>query len=458
MLYDTFGEQMEDYKIYPKQFQFDKVIIEKKSCFMIMPFSSEFNSIYGIIKDELSKNGINCNRADEMNGTQPIVNKIIRGILKSRYIIVDLTYARPNVFYELGIAHSFRDAQNILLLKQPQTEYPFDITHLPYKEYDADNEFQLRAIVSKFIKDSKYISDFQDALTINDITNYTINESSNYIQYVQEYFGVEVDIYTHILNGVSSACKRQDLDIAFMKYEELIKEIIRQQKQEILAGAIQIYIRIIVKCDDMELSKKYALRFSDLLLLGGLENDNIRISYETDLMLDLANHNRLLDICLPWIIEYFARSKASSIDLNRYKLEHFLMNTENENINNIIVNSIYHENCHVREHMADIIGAKGIRKGFEALKRQLVNEENWYTISSIIEAIGRIAPSQAGMQVIEEWINENGERIIEEKQFFILKHLLHGIIRLEEGETSHSKCFQQKFGKYMYENKVGPID
>ena len=49
MLYDTFGGQMEDYKIYPKQFQFDKVIIEKKSCFMIMPFSSEFNSIYGII-------------------------------------------------------------------------------------------------------------------------------------------------------------------------------------------------------------------------------------------------------------------------------------------------------------------------------------------------------------------------------------------------------------------------
>lgn len=232
---------MEDYKIYPKQFQFDKVIIEKKSCFMIMPFNSEFNSIYGIIKDELTKNGINCNRADEMNGTQPIVNKIIRGILKSRYIIVDLTYARPNVFYELGIAHSFRDAQNILLLKQPQTDYPFDITHLPYKEYDPNNEFQLRAIVSKFIKDSRYISDFQDALMINNITDYSINESSNYIQYVQEYFGVEVDIYTHILNGASSSYRRQNLDIAFMKYEELIKEIIRQQKQEILTGAIQIY-------------------------------------------------------------------------------------------------------------------------------------------------------------------------------------------------------------------------
>lgn len=45
-------------------------------------------------------------------------------------------------------------------------------------------------------------------------------------------------------------------------------------------------------------------------------------------------------------------------------------------------------------------------------------EENWFTIGSIVEAIGRIAPLEEGMQIIEKWIDENGERMIQEKQFF----------------------------------------
>lgn len=449
---------MEDYRIYPKQFQFDKVLVEKKSCFMIMPFSNEFNHIYGEIKDEVSKHGINCNRADEMDGSQPIVNKIIKGILKSRYIIVDLTHARPNVFYELGIAHSFRDARNILLLKQAHTDYPFDITHLPYQEYDPNNLFKLRSIVSKFIEESRYISDFQDALTINDITDYTINESTNYIEYVQDYFGSEVGIYTYILNKNSTACETEKLEKAFKMYENFIKETLSRKKYDVIDGIIRIYIQLIVKCEDIELSQRYATRFSDILLIGGIESDVTQLSHETDLMLALAEENKILDFCLPWIIGYFSRSKASSIDLNRYKLEHYLMKTNNEDINNVIVDSIFHENCHVREHMADIIGAKGIKKGFEALKRQLVVEENWYTIGSIVEAIGRIAPTEDGLAAIEGWIEENGERIIAEKQFFLLKHLLHGIARLEKNGTEHIDFFRQRFDKYMYENQVGPID
>lgn len=449
---------MEDYRIYPKQFQFDKVIIDKKSCFMIMPFKDEFNRIYGIIKDEAIKHGINCSRADEMNGAQPIVNKIIKGILKSQYIIVDLSCDRPNVFYELGIAHSFRDARNILLLKQKQADYPFDISHLPCEEYNPANEYQLRAIVSKFIEQSRYVSDFHDALTINNITDYTINESSNSIEYIQDYFGTEVGTYTNILNGNSSVCDTTTLEEAFIKYEQLIKETLSHKKYEVIDGVIQIYIKLIVKCEDIELSQKFASRFSDTLLTGGMEDDAIRLSHETDLMLACAENNKLLNFCLPWIIQYFSRSKASSIDLNRYKLEHFLMKTENEDINNVIVDSIFHEDCHVREHMADIIGAKGIKKAFDALKRQLVVEENWYTIGSIVEAIGRIAPSEDGMESIEKWIEENGNRIITDKQFFLLKHLLHGIVRLEKNGTEHIDRFRKKYDFYMHENQVGPID
>ena len=108
--------------------------------------------------------------------------------------------------------------------------------------------------------------------------------------------------------------------------------------------------------------------------------------------------------------------------------------------------------------MADIIGAKRINNSFETLKKQLVLEENWFTIGSLVEAIGRVAPSEEGLFAIESWINENGKKLIEEKQFFLLKHLQHGIVLLEKNGSTHLNNFRIKFEKYMHENQVGPID
>ena len=449
---------MKDYRIYPKQFQFDKILVEKNKCFMIMPFDDKFNYIYGIIKEEADKNGVICQRADEMNGLQPIVNKIIRGILESQYIIVDITDDKPNVFYELGISHSFRDARNILILKQKDTKCPFDITHLPYKEYDSKNPYQLKSIITNFIKGARFITDFQDALAINDIYNYTIGGLSNYIEYVEDYFEENIIIYSHILNQNSSVHSQVELENAFIQYEKFITKTLPLQNADITDGIIRIYIKLIEKCEDNKIALKFASRFSDHLLLSGLDDDLARIEKETDLMLALANSNKLLALCLPWIISYFSRSKSSSIDLNRYKLENFLMRTDNTSINNAIIDSVFNEDCHVREHMADIISAKHMKEGFHALKKQLVVEENWFTIGSIVEAIGRIAPLEEGMQVIEKWIDENGDRIIQEKQFFLLKHLQHAIVQLEVNGTQHIDKFRNKYQIYMHENQVGVID
>lgn len=449
---------MEDYKIYPKQFQYEKIIIERNKCFMIVPFDDNFNRIYGIIKDEASKQEVLCICADEMNGSQPIVNKIIKGILESQYIIVDLTNARPNVLYELGIAHSFRDARNILLLKQKNTDYPFDISHLPYHEYDPNNIFQLRTIISDFIKDSHSITDFRDALAANDIYDYSINDSSNFIEYIENYFKENIVIYSHILNQNILNYDNEVIEDAFVKFQSLIADTLSKRYTAIFDGIIRIYIKLIERCNIEEISLKFAARFSDNLLIYGLEDDTIRITKETDLMLSLANANKLMDFCLPWIIGYFSKSKSSSIDLNRYKLENFLMNTQNETINATIVNSIFNNDCHIREHMADIIGAKRINNSFETLKKQLVLEENWFTIGSLVEAIGRVAPSEEGLFAIESWINENGKKLIEEKQFFLLKHLQHGIVLLEKNGSTHLNNFRIKFEKYMHENQVGPID
>lgn len=44
------------------------------------------------------------------------------------------------------------------------------------------------------------------------------------------------------------------------------------------------------------------------------------------------------------------------------------MQTNNTFINNAIVDSVFNEDCHVREHMADIIGAKHIKEAFSCIE------------------------------------------------------------------------------------------
>ena len=107
---------MVKYKIYPKQFRNEKIPIEKNRCFFIMPFSEEFDLIYGEIKESLSRSNYICIRVDEISGSIPIINKILTEILKAQFVIADLTNCNPNVFYELGIAHTFKDAENIFFL------------------------------------------------------------------------------------------------------------------------------------------------------------------------------------------------------------------------------------------------------------------------------------------------------------------------------------------------------
>ena len=177
---------MKDYKIYPRQFINERIPIEKNRCFMLMPFSSEFDYIYGVIKQDLNDNGFICNRADEIAGSKPILNKILMEILKSRYIIADLTNYNPNVFYELGIAHSFKDAQNILMIKQKSSKIPFDLTHLTYIEYDPSNLRFLTATIRNFIQENKYVSDFHETLNLCGITNIICESREKFIDYLQE--------------------------------------------------------------------------------------------------------------------------------------------------------------------------------------------------------------------------------------------------------------------------------
>jgi hypothetical protein len=64
-------------------------------------------------------------RADDIKSQRNILGDILEGIVQSDLVIADLTGANPNVYYELGIAHSLN--KKAILLTQEIDELPFDL-------------------------------------------------------------------------------------------------------------------------------------------------------------------------------------------------------------------------------------------------------------------------------------------------------------------------------------------
>jgi len=111
----------------------------KNSVFVIMPIgNSEMDDVYKTIKSECRKLDLKAKRVDEMAGSNPISDDIIAQIKKSEFCIVDLTFERPNVYYELGYTHGIGNKGNqILLIAKKGTKLHFDISGLRVRYYDS---------------------------------------------------------------------------------------------------------------------------------------------------------------------------------------------------------------------------------------------------------------------------------------------------------------------------------
>lgn len=440
---------MDDYLIYPKQFQRVNIPIEKNRCFVIMPFKEELDLVYGTIKKGLNSAGYICNRVDEILGSTPIINKILTEILRSRYIIADLTDCNPNVFYELGVAHSFKDASNIIILKQSGSKVPFDITHLTYIEYDADNPKYISAAILKNITMYSYLADFQEALNLRGIVSFVKDNGDYFVDYLKAELGDSLSVLTQILLNEVNQINENKIALFLNEYEIVISKGITRGKQDILPGILRVYQEVLISTAQLSCAFDHVSRFIDGTFLSPFDlKEEEMLSWKTDMAIALANAYKMFPIVLPWIIQYFSQTKTATIDLNRYKLEAFLMTNDHPTVNEMICNAIYDRNCYVREHMADIIGEKRLTDGVQNLCHQLRSEENYYSAVSMIAALGKLGNDSA-LPYIQEWITTNEQNIIQERQFFVLKHARIAIAKLDYTGKQSLRNFDKKYDIYL---------
>ena len=447
---------MDKYKIYPKQYRNEKISVQKNKCFVLMQFSKDLDEVYGTIKEELDSIGFICNRADDVEGSPIIFNKILTEMFSSRFIIVELSHKNPNVFYELGIAHSFKDPSNIILIKQKSEEnlnketredssYPFDLRHLQYIEYTTKNLKLLTSRIKKCINSTKYLADFYDILNIKGVINFISDNQEDFVEYIRnELNGDDIVILTEILNSENLELNSEVIKLFFIHYENVLTKTLINNRFDVLDGILKIYFELILNCQDVQISEMFLNRFlnHDWKLYDS-------VSWKIDLLCKLVLGKKLTQRCLPWIIEYFSKLRATNIDLNRYKLERLLLTCNYEEVNECIIDSLYNSNCHVREAMADIIGEKRLKTGLDILYSRLEMEENNYVTRSIVEAIGKIDNIE-GIQRLLTWFKKNVNRFEEAKYYGIYNHMTYALQRMD---TSTEKEYLLTFIE-QYRTKI----
>ena len=98
--------------------------------------------------------------------------------------------------------------------------------------------------------------------------------------------------------------------------------------------------------------------------------------------------------------------------------------------------------------MSDIIGEKKLEEAINLLCFQLEKEENFFTASSIISAIGKLGKIE-GIDNINLWIYNNLTEIRDTRQFFVLRRALIAIKSLDNTEE---KKYINEFNEKYYED------
>lgn len=103
--------------------------IKKNTAFVIMaidPARPELEDILDTIKSVSANFGITAYRADEIEHQGVITNVVLESIRECEFLIADLTYERPNVYYEIGYAHALD--KKPILYRRNDTKLHFDLS------------------------------------------------------------------------------------------------------------------------------------------------------------------------------------------------------------------------------------------------------------------------------------------------------------------------------------------
>jgi hypothetical protein len=100
----------------------------------ISPNEPQLNDVKDVVKEVFRQFNINAFRADEIEHSDGITDRIVEEIRQAEYLFADLTGERPSVYYEIGYAHAI--GKPVILFRRKGTTIHFDLAYRNCPEYD----------------------------------------------------------------------------------------------------------------------------------------------------------------------------------------------------------------------------------------------------------------------------------------------------------------------------------
>jgi hypothetical protein len=127
--------------------------VENDLVAVMMPFDTQFDPVYTMLKAAVADAGMRCHRADDIWIDNHITEDIIGLLWRCRVVIADLTTRNANVFYETGIAHTL--GRDTIPISQSMSDVPFDLQTVRTLTYLNNREGveSLRPKVTARLKD-----------------------------------------------------------------------------------------------------------------------------------------------------------------------------------------------------------------------------------------------------------------------------------------------------------------
>jgi len=132
--------------------------VEKGFLFIIMAMLKKepiLDDIHSTFKRVCEFYNLRAERVDDDFDFQKIDSKVLNNIKLAEFIIADLTFERPNCYYEIGYAHALN--KKVILTAKKGTKIHFDISTFRVIEYESMVELErmLKEIFDKILPNKK---------------------------------------------------------------------------------------------------------------------------------------------------------------------------------------------------------------------------------------------------------------------------------------------------------------
>lgn len=389
-----------------------------KECFLIMPYREKYEFAYEEICSVASRFNIKIIRADKDFLSYPVMETIVNKITESEYVIAILgDNENANVFYELGISHSKKPFSKVLIFKDDAERYTFDIQHIKQFTFTVGNREYINEIATRFFKTNtdEYslenvlarLPEFERDKQIYDVL----------VAYLKQYHELICDEIAKILS-------RTNYTNNLVHVVESVKNFVFHETSSpdstLGVALIYLYAEIIVKTHN-NLDYKNEINLF-------LTNEKILNEYKIVFTIFLVNKELFVKDCIQWQLDYFGSNDMHRVDLNRYRIEAFLLESRLQAVSDALIEALSASNAHKREYCAEIIRAKKLCSATEKLLLQLKREEDFYAARSIIDALVEIEKDNSQshskcMKAIENYASKHKY----DNDSFIARHIRNAL-------------------------------